>query len=169
MENLKIKTATACYTGGGLYIYYGQLENGLFFRAYDDWESICICDSDPEAEEAETLEFYDAHTVRELTGDDFTEFWNAILSHVLNGGEAYGKWSNYSTDDLERRLIKPTTPPTLEQLKARLERVLEEELGKIYDELNTESGDITPAQALEWERLTKEMATLFNELIIQNN
>ena len=168
MENLKIKTATACYTGGGIYIFYGQLENGLWFRAWDECEAAYICDSDTETEEAETLEFYEAHTVKELIGDDFRNFWNAMLSHILNGGAAYGKWSNYSTDDLERRIIKPVTPPTSEQLKERIGRVLEEELGKIYGELNIETGDITPAQTLEWERMAEKIAALFNELINQN-
>ena len=30
MENYKIKTATALYTGGGIYVYYGLLESGLY-------------------------------------------------------------------------------------------------------------------------------------------
>lgn len=106
MENLKIKSATAVYTGGGIYIFYGQLESGLWFRAWDECEAAYICDSDTRAEEAEYSEFYDTHTVRELTGDEFRNFWNAILSHVLNGGAALGRWSNYSRADLENRIIK---------------------------------------------------------------
>lgn len=106
MAKHKIKTATACYTGGGIYIYYGQLESGLHFRTCDEWEAVYLCDSDTEAEEADYGEFYEAHTVEEITGDDFTAFWNAMLSHILSGGAAHGKWSNYSPDDLENRLIK---------------------------------------------------------------
>ena len=168
MENLKIKTATACYTGGGIYIFYGQLENGLWFRAWDECEAAYICDSDTEAEEAETLEFYEEHMIQELTGDKFRDFWNAILSHVLNGGEAYGKWSNYSPDDLERRIIKPVTPTTNEELQKRISNALEAELAKIYDEEWITSGDVTPAQFLKWERITATAADLFAELIEQN-
>lgn len=106
MENLKIKTATACYTGGNIYIYYGQLESGLYFRTFDDSDTIYICNSDTEAEEAEYSEFYDAHTVEELTGEDFRTFWNTMLSHILSKGAAHGRWLNYSSDELKNRIIK---------------------------------------------------------------
>lgn len=101
----KIKTATAVYTGGGVYIYYGQLESGLYFRAVDDWDVIWICDADTEAEEADYGEFYDAHTVEEITteSEDFKIFWNAMLDHILGGKPTHGKWSNFSASDLEHR------------------------------------------------------------------
>ena len=106
MTKHKIKTATACYTGGNIYIYYGQLESGLYFRTFDDSDTIYICDSDTEAEEAEYTEFYEAHTVEELTGDNFRTFWNTMLSHILDERAAHGRWSNYSNDDLKNRIIK---------------------------------------------------------------
>lgn len=106
MTKHKIKTATACYTGGNIYIYYGQLESGLYFRTFDDSDTIYICDSDTEAEEAEYSEFYEAHTVEELTGEDFRTFWNTMLSHIIDRKPTHGKWSNYSADDMEIRLIK---------------------------------------------------------------
>lgn len=106
MTKHKIKTATACYTGGNIYIYYGQLENGLFFRTFDDSEAVYICNSDTESEEADHSEFYEAHTVEELTGEKFRAFWNAMLTHILNKGKVHGEWLNYSPDDLTARMIK---------------------------------------------------------------
>ena len=106
MAKHKIKTATACYTGGGIYIYYGQLGSGLYFRAWDECEAAYICDTDTGAEEADHPEFYEQHTVEELTGEAFEAFWNQILSHVLGGGCSHDEWSNYSKSDLERRFIK---------------------------------------------------------------
>ena len=106
MAKYEIKTATACYTGGGIYIYYGQLENGLYFRAYDEWEAVYICDSDTSVEEAEYDGFYEQHTTEELTGEAFKAFWNQMLSHVINGGPAFDRWSNYLKSDLEDRIIK---------------------------------------------------------------
>lgn len=102
----KIKTATACYTGGGIYIYYGQLENGLYFRTWDDCESIYLCDSNTSTEEAEYSEFYEQHTVKELTGEAFKAFWNQMLTHVINGKPSFDKWNNYSKSDLENRIVK---------------------------------------------------------------
>ena len=103
----KIKTATACYTGGGIYIYYGQLESNLYFRTADELGTVYICNSDTEAEEADYLEFYEEHTTEEITAEEeFKTFWNAMLSHILGGGEAHGRWSNFSRSELECRIIK---------------------------------------------------------------
>ena len=106
MTKYKIKSATACYTGGGIYIFYGQLESGLFFRAWDECEAAYICDTDTSTEEAEYAEFYEQHAVQEITGEAFEIFWNQILSHIIGGGPAFDKWSNYLKSDLEERMIK---------------------------------------------------------------
>lgn len=53
-------------------------------------------------------------------------------------------------------------------LKQRLSDTLESELATIYTELGVTTGDITPAQSLEWERLTAELSALFETLIDQN-
>ncbi len=106
MTKHQIQTASAVYTGGNIYIYYGQLESGLYFRACDEMEAVYICDSDTEAEEADHGEFYDAHMVEEITGNDYKDFWDAMLAHILDRKPTHGKWSNYSPDDLEARKIK---------------------------------------------------------------
>lgn len=106
MAKHKIKTASAVYTGGNIYIYYGELESGLFFRTFDDWDVIYICDSDTESEDADHGEFYEAHTVEEITGDDYKDFWNAMLSHIIDRKPTHGRWSNYSSDDMKIRMIK---------------------------------------------------------------
>lgn len=55
-----------------------------------------------------------------------------------------------------------------EQIRARISDALEAELSKIYDELGVSSGDISPTDLLEWDRLTEDMATLFQALIAWN-
>jgi hypothetical protein len=105
MKKNKIQTATACYTGGGIYIYYGRLENGLYFQAGDEWETIYICDAETGTEEAQYIEFYDRHTVEELTGESFKTFWNQMLLHIINGGPSHDGRRNYLKGDLEERII----------------------------------------------------------------
>lgn len=56
----------------------------------------------------------------------------------------------------------------MNDMKTRISDTLEHELGTIFDELGISTGDITPLQHLEWERLTQEMANLFKNLIDQN-
>ena len=79
MENYTIKTATAIYTGGGIYIYYGQLENGLYFRACDDWKEISICNADTGTDDAEYDDFYTEHEIEVLNDAKFEEFFNTML------------------------------------------------------------------------------------------
>ena len=98
----EIKNATAIYTGGGLYIFYGQLTDGNWFRAYDEWECIEICDSDTSAEEADYYEFYEEHTTETLVNEEYKTFWNEMLLWIIHNAPE----GNYQVDDLERRMIK---------------------------------------------------------------
>lgn len=56
----------------------------------------------------------------------------------------------------------------MENLKTRIDLALETELAAIYTDLGISTGDIMPDQALQWEKLTDEMAQLFADLIQQN-
>lgn len=53
-------------------------------------------------------------------------------------------------------------------LQNRISAALESELAKIYEENGITTGDITPAQLLEWERITAAAADLFAQLIEEN-
>lgn len=56
----------------------------------------------------------------------------------------------------------------MEKLTGRISEALENELASIYEEQNIQTGDISPEQFFEWERLTTATAKLFAELINQN-
>lgn len=56
----------------------------------------------------------------------------------------------------------------METIEKRISEALENELSAIYEEEGIETGDITPLQLLEWDRLVSEAANLFCELINQN-
>lgn len=55
-----------------------------------------------------------------------------------------------------------------ETLLDRIMDMMESELTYIYDEEGIKSGDISPLQHREWERLANDMTNLFAELIEQN-
>lgn len=109
----KINDATAVYTGGGIYIYYGQLEDGNYFRTWDDAECIEICDADTSVEEADYNEFYDEHRVETLIEDEFKVFWNKMIQWIIDN-EPNG---NYAVDELKERM---------EELKINIELTNEE-------------------------------------------
>lgn len=100
MKEYTIKTATAEYTGGGIYIYYGELENGLFFRTADEWEYIAICDADTSVENADYPEFYEEHEIKDICGCDYENLFNEIILYIMHN-EPDG---NYNIDELESRM-----------------------------------------------------------------
>ena len=97
-----ISCATAEYTGGGIYIYYGQLKDGNYFRGCDDWDSIEICSKDTGTEEAEHIDFYDAYSIKSLTGQEYKTFFHKMLLWILKNKPK----GNYCGEELERRLQK---------------------------------------------------------------
>lgn len=98
---MNIKTATAIYTGGGIYIYYGELTNGNYFRAGDGEDFIEICDADTSTDEADYTEFYDKHRIETLVDDQYKTFWNEMLDWIINNTPK----GNYCLSELENRKI----------------------------------------------------------------
>ena len=98
----EIKNATAIYTGGGIYIYYGQLTDGNWFRATDDWEGVEICNADTSVEEADYPEFYEEHSIECIGGDEYKTFWNEMLLWIIHNAPE----GNYQADELENRMIE---------------------------------------------------------------
>ena len=98
----EIKNATAIYTGGGIYIYYGQLLDGNYFRACDDWDFIEICNSDTSVEEADYNEFYEEHSICTIAKEEYEVFWNKMLLWIIHNAPD----GNYQADELENRMIE---------------------------------------------------------------
>jgi hypothetical protein len=56
----------------------------------------------------------------------------------------------------------------MDELKKRIDAALENELARIYNELDISRGDIAPEQWIDWDNATTSLAFLFAELIDQN-
>lgn len=87
----KIKNVTPEYTGGGIWIYSGEVEGDKWFLTSDDYPLVCILDVDPFDEQYEddfTFEEWQvAHRIEDITGDGAVEFWRQMLSVIqpING------------------------------------------------------------------------------------
>ena len=84
---MKIVSATAFYTGGGIYLLTGSLDNGNYFITNTSvLPDICIdeVDANPDdnLDEACTSEWYDAHIVDDHFGD--IAMWNEIIDTASN-------------------------------------------------------------------------------------
>lgn len=102
---MKVIKATAEYTGGGIYIYGGQLEDGRYFFTADDYEDyVMILDADPvNNEDACYCDWQEAHLVEELMDEAAMNLWKEILGKAIEALEN-GERMNASASELEERL-----------------------------------------------------------------
>ena len=83
----KVVKANATYTGGGIYQYTGQLDNGHWFQTWTDWEDyVQELDTDPELnwDENGYDDWQTAHTVWEHSGPDALEITEAAMNWVIS-------------------------------------------------------------------------------------
>ena len=83
---MNITKASAVYTGGGIWLFHGELDDGTYFLT-DDNGCTQILDEDPskDFDESLYLEWQQAHLVRDL--DDETErvdFCNKLCDKMLD-------------------------------------------------------------------------------------
>lgn len=98
MDHMRIKTATADYTGGGIYIYYGQFANGEYFLTDDETDYAMVLDANVATnyDDAFTNEWQAAHTIgyRRIKRNDII---NYIITNMPTG--------NYAVSELKTRMI----------------------------------------------------------------
>ena len=102
MNEYTIKNATAEYTGGGIYIYYGELNDGKWFRTETTWSCTHICTADTTTEEANYSEFYDEYTFDVLHDIDHESFFNDMVLWIIHNAPK----GNYNIDELEESMYK---------------------------------------------------------------
>lgn len=103
----KIKKATANYTGGGIYIYSGETENGEFFLFSDDWgvlDYVLFLDTNPDTtEEYSYFEWQEEHKTSELNGSEARTFCKSAIKKAIKALKN-GERMNASIEELEMRL-----------------------------------------------------------------
>lgn len=92
-----ISSAIAVYTGGGIYIYYGEIADQLYFLADDESDEVLLLDADPaeDLDEAGMPNWQKVHTVGQV--DDLKA---SILAYIIENQPK----GNYLISDMETRL-----------------------------------------------------------------
>ena len=137
-----ITSATADYSGGGIYIYTGKLSDGNYFTTTSDWDSTLIVDSNPDVEEAGYEDWQRDHLVKELTGNDHKTFMNQFYNKIISDSPE----GNYQIEDLKHLKNK---------LNESEETVREEDNYKLIEDNYDDYFAITPRgfkiSADEWD------------------
>ena len=106
-SHLKIENVTPIYTGGGIYIYTGELSDGNYFIASDqsfagDYFDIRIVDENPADYEEDfgNVAWQEEHLVSDVVGGEAREFTIQLLEWVLENHPE----GNYQLGDIEAML-----------------------------------------------------------------
>lgn len=93
--------ANACYSGGGIYIYIGKLDNGTFFIASDEGD-LTIMDTEPTFDY--DMDYFNDHVVEYVDSDtvEFSQNFKAILNWILTNKPE----GNYSSSEIYSRILK---------------------------------------------------------------
>ena len=104
------------YTGGGIFVFYGKVENGDYFIADDSEYDIRFVSEDPTAIMdsdtfggsycGDSVEWQDEHIVRDISSSqEALEFWKAMLNWCIRNNPD----GNYSASDLKDELADVTS------------------------------------------------------------
>lgn len=135
---MRVIYANATYTGGGIYQYTGQFDNGNYFQTWTDYEDyIQELDVNPEEnwDDNDDEEWQNEHMVAEHYGSEATEILMAAMLYII----AIIPVGNYSLGEIQDALdsIKQET-----EIDGELEGELEGKKVRIVFEDGTVS-DIT--------------------------
>jgi len=78
-----IKEAYAVYTGGNIWLFYGQLENGNYFLTDDNGWTQILNSNPSDFDESLYEEWQQEHLVRELFYEERIKFCNELLDWIL--------------------------------------------------------------------------------------
>ena len=94
---MKIKNATAIYTGGNIYIIHGQFEDGNYFLTSNDWESVLILNDSPEDLDVSLYEDWQTeHTITEAVHEEYDRIYNEAVNWIKENLPE----GNYDPDEL---------------------------------------------------------------------
>ena len=79
---MKIKTLEAVYTGGGIWIFWGELEDGHYFlTAHEGW-TVILTESPKDFDESLYEEWQEAHKVKDLENEELIVFQKELLGRI---------------------------------------------------------------------------------------
>lgn len=116
---MKVIDANATYTGGGIYQYTGQFDNGNYFQTWTDYEDyIQELDADPEEnwDDNTDEEWQNEHMVAEHYGDNAINILKEAMKYIIDNQPT----GNYSVCEVENALNSLKQETELEGKRVRI-------------------------------------------------
>ena len=115
----RVIDANATYTGGGIYIYTGQFDNGNYFQTSTGWEDyIQELNADPEENWGENSDemWQNEHLVGEHYGDEAMGILRQAMKYIIDNQPT----GNYSVGEVEDALNSLKLETELEGKRVRI-------------------------------------------------
>ena len=101
----KINKATAVYSGGGIYLYYAELDDGNWLLGNDEW--LIVVNQNPLVDEqtyedSDYYEWQEEHLVKQISEEQYQEVLNKILETIFDG-KTIKDYYNFSIGELQDR------------------------------------------------------------------
>ena len=142
---MKIKTLEAVYTGGGVWLFWGELEDGHYFlTAHEGWTTI-LTESPEDFDESLYEEWQEAHKVKDLENEKLVEFQKELLSRIEKDDYKGALMDTYEIDNLkwiweledeEAAEEEPTEPKEI-TIREFID-LYNAEVEKMFDEMDSE-------------------------------
>lgn len=98
----KIKTAQAVYTGGGVWLFFGELENGNYFLTDDNGCTLILDETPENLDESLEVEWQETHTIEDIGIKK--SFVKKLMDYMEENGRQYGF---YETDHYRKYMVEP--------------------------------------------------------------
>lgn len=98
---MKVTFANACYSGGGIYLYIGALNDGKYFFASDEFGAVYM---DVMPDFNYTMEFFDSHCIGYI--EDDSEELKELFTLIYKWIEENAPEGNHNIDELSDRRTK---------------------------------------------------------------
>lgn len=93
-----IKEANAVYTGGGIWLFYGKLDDGNYFLTDDNgWTLILNADAS-DLEESTYEEWQSQHLIKEIYGEEREVFCDELLDYILTHPDNDGGMTEHEVE-----------------------------------------------------------------------
>lgn len=116
---MKVIDANATYTGGGIYQYTGQFDNGNYFQTWTDYEDyVQELDADPEEnwDDNDDEEWQNEHMVAEHYGFEGIKILKEAMKYIIDNQPT----GNYSVCEVENALNSLKQETELEGKRVRI-------------------------------------------------
>lgn len=88
---MNIIKANAVYTGGNIWVFWGELENGAYFLTDNDGYTVLIDESPKDFDESLYYEWQEEHKVRDIEDEaERIDFCNKLCDRLLIDGAEGG-------------------------------------------------------------------------------